>query len=58
MAYDEKKCVILSGEVLIMKSVEYNKIVDEIEGFKDLGSIGRTQKLGSNALVIMVPKTY
>jgi len=54
MEYDEKKCVILLDEVSIMKSVEYNKIVDEIEGFEDLGSIGRTQKLGSHALVIMV----
>lgn len=54
MTYDEKKCVILLDEVSIMKSVEYNKIIDEIEGFEDLGSIGRTQKLGSHALVTMV----
>lgn len=54
MTYDEKKCVILLDEVSIMKSVEYNKIIDEIEGFEDLGSIDRTQKLGSHALAIMV----
>lgn len=54
MSYDGKKCVILLDEVSIMKSLEYNKIIDEIEGFEDLGSIGRTQKLGSHALVIMV----
>lgn len=37
-----------------MKSVEYNKILDEIERFEDLDLIDRTQKLGSYALVIMV----
>jgi len=26
-----------TGRVSIMKSVEYNKIIDEIEGFEDLG---------------------
>lgn len=38
--YDEKKCVILLDEVSIMKSIEYNKILDEIEGFEDLGPLG------------------
>lgn len=58
LTYDEKKCVILLDEVSIMKSVEYNKTLDEIEGFEDLGLIGRTHKLGSNALVIMIRGLY
>lgn len=37
--YDEKKCVILLDEVSIMKSIEYNKVLDKIEGFEDLGQL-------------------
>lgn len=37
-----------------MKTIEYNKMLDEIEGFEDLGGLGRTNKLGSQALVVMV----
>jgi len=58
MSYDEKKCVILLDEVSIMKAIEYNKSLDEIEGFEDLGSLGRTNKLGSHALVLMVRGLY
>lgn len=56
--YDEKKCVILLDEVSIMKSIEYNKILDEIEGFKDLGPLGRTPTFGSHALVVMLRGLY
>lgn len=58
MDYNEKKCVLLLDEVSIMKTLEYNKILDEIEGFEDLGDMGRTEKLGSHALVIMVRGLY
>jgi len=54
MKGNEKKCAILLDEVAIMKYIEYNKILDEIEGFEDLGTLGRTNKLGSQALVFMV----
>lgn len=56
--YDEKKCVILLDEVSIMKSIEYNKVLDEIEGFEDLGQLGRTDKFASHALVIMFRGLY
>lgn len=56
--YDEKKCVILLDEVSIMKSIEYNKVLDEIEGFEDLGQLGRTDKFASHALVIMIRGLY
>lgn len=41
-----------------MKTIEYNKVLNEIEGFEDLGTLGRTNKLGSHALVIMVRGLY
>ncbi|CAI6353573.1 unnamed protein product [Macrosiphum euphorbiae] len=56
--YEEKKCVILLDEVSIMKSIEYNKILDEIEGFEDLGPLGRTPTFGTHALVIMLRGLY
>lgn len=58
MNIQEKKCAILLDEVSIMKSIEYNKVLDEIEGFEDLGTLGRTNKLGSHALVVMVRGLY
>lgn len=54
MSYQEKQCVVLLDEISIMKSIEYNKSKDEIEGYEDLGTLGRTDKIGSHALVIMV----
>lgn len=56
--YDEKKCVILLDEVSIIKSIEYNKLLDKIEGFEDLGQFGRTSKFASHALVIMIRGLY
>jgi len=35
---NEKKCTILLDEVAIMKTLEYNKGLDEIEGYEDLGT--------------------
>lgn len=58
MVYEEKKCVILLDEVHIMKAIEYNKILDEIEGYEDLGTFGRFNKISSVALVIMVRGLY
>lgn len=45
-------------KVSIMKSIEYNKVLDEIEGFEDLGELGRTDTFGSHELVIMVRGLY
>jgi len=58
MNKQEKKCAILLDKISIMKTIEYNKVLDEIEGFEDLGSLGRTNKLGSHALVVMVRGVY
>lgn len=58
MSIKEKKCVIMLDEIAIKKCIEYNKTLDEIEGFQDLGSLGRLMKIGSHALVIMIRGLY
>ncbi|KAL4126559.1 hypothetical protein QTP88_010780 [Uroleucon formosanum] len=42
----------------IKKYVEYNKSLDEVEGFEDLGSLGRSNKPGSHALVVTIRGLY
>jgi len=39
MSFKERKCVILLDEMAIKKYIEYNKTLDEVEGFEDLGSL-------------------
>lgn len=34
MTYQQKKCVILLDEVALMKCLEFNKVLDLVEGFK------------------------
>lgn len=41
-----------------MKLIEYNKNLNEIEGFENLETLGRTNKLGSQALVFIVRDIY
>lgn len=57
-SYNERKCVILLDEVSIMKAIEYNTNLDEIEGFEDQGSFDQINKLDSRALVLMVRGLY
>jgi len=45
-------------EVSIMRAVKYSKFLDYIEGFEDLGPLGRNDKIGTHALVIMVRGLY
>lgn len=58
MNVQEKKCAILLDEVSIIKTIEYNKVLDNIEGLEDLGTLGRTNKLDTHALVVMVRGIY
>lgn len=39
MSYTDKKWVILLNEMAISKYMEYNKTIDLIEGFQDLGTL-------------------
>lgn len=36
MSENEKRCTILLDEVAIMNKLEYNKVLDKIEGYEDL----------------------
>jgi len=58
MSFQEKKVIILLDEISIKKAIEYNKALDIIEGYEDLGTLGRTNKIGSYALVIMIRCLY
>ena len=58
MSFKERKCVILLDEMAIKKYIEYNKTLDEVEGFEDLGSLGKSSKPGSHALVVMIRGLY
>ncbi|KAL4112917.1 hypothetical protein QTP88_016632 [Uroleucon formosanum] len=50
MKESDKKCSVLFDEVAIMKHIEYNKSLDLIEGFEDIGVLGRFPKYAKHAL--------
>lgn len=58
MNYHQKKCVVLLDEVALMKCLEFNKSLDCIEGFQDLGEFGQSAQPSKNALVIMIRGLY
>ncbi|XP_025192284.1 uncharacterized protein LOC112592447 [Melanaphis sacchari] len=58
MLFTDRKCVILLDEMSILKYIEYNKALDMIEGFEDLGPLGRSSNYAKHALVIMVRGLY
>lgn len=51
MKRNERKCVLAFDEMSIKELVEYNKKLDLVEGFEDLGPLGRTTKTATHALV-------
>lgn len=58
MSEQKKKCTILLDEVALMKALEYNKTLDLVEGFQDLGTCGSSSTISKQALVIMVRGLY
>lgn len=54
MTRNEKYCVLLFDEMALKKFLEYSKAMDFIEGFEDLGHLGRTNKFAKEALVFFV----
>lgn len=54
MSDDEKQCVLLFDEMSIRKALEYEPKHDLIEGFEDLGPLGRTNNVASHALLFML----
>lgn len=44
ISLQEKKCVGMVDEMSIKYSLEYNKSLDMIEGYEDLGNLGRSSR--------------
>lgn len=53
MEVNQKKCSILFDEMSIKTFFEYNKCLDFIEGYEDLGEMGRTGNPAKSVLVFM-----
>lgn len=51
MTQNEKKSVMAFDEISIKSFLEYNKKLDLVEGFEDLGPLGRTQRKATHAVV-------
>lgn len=58
MSEQQNKCTILLDEVALMKCFEYNKTLDLIEGYQDLGPYGRSPIISKHALVFMIRGLY
>lgn len=54
----EKSCVLMLDEMSIKQSLEYYEHFDVIEGYEDLGSLGRQPLVGKQACVFMVRGLY
>lgn len=54
----EKCCVLLFNEMTIKKGLEYNHLLGILEGYEDMGNIGRTLKPATQALVFMEKVFY
>lgn len=58
MTEKEKFCSIVFDEMSIKKFIEYSKVLDVIEGFEDLGHLGRSNELGTQAMVFICRGIY
>lgn len=54
----QRRCVMLFDEMSLKKHLDYNKKTDIIEGYQDLGSIGRKAIPAGQALVFMLRGVY
>ncbi|KAF2905576.1 hypothetical protein ILUMI_00604 [Ignelater luminosus] len=54
MSSAEKQAVLLFDEISIKKHLQYSSPHDFIEGFEDLGVLGRTSRIGTQVMVFMV----
>ncbi|KAL4085131.1 hypothetical protein QTP88_027423 [Uroleucon formosanum] len=58
MSSQEKYCTLVFDEMKIKNFLEYNKYLDLVEGYEDLGSKGRTNKFAGQAMVFMIRGLY
>lgn len=54
----DKKCIVAFDEMSIKDFLEYNKKLDIVEGFEDLGPLGRAPKNATQALVFCIKGIY
>lgn len=54
----ERTAVLCFDEMSIMENLQYSKEMDLIEGYEDLGSLGRSAKTARYALVFLVRGLY
>lgn len=50
----DRECVLLFDEMSIKKDLQYSPRYDLIEGFEDLGELGRKATPGSHVLVFVI----
>jgi len=58
MSSQEKYCTLVFDEMKIKNFLEYNKYLDLVEGYEDLGSKGRSNQLAGQAMVFMIRGLY
>lgn len=58
MTDQEKQCTLIFDELKIKNFLEYSKYLDLVEGYEDLGSKGRTNKLAGQAMVFIIRGLY
>lgn len=46
--------MLMCDEMCIKKSIDYSSKQDIVEGFEDLGPLGRSEKLATHTLVVML----
>ena len=54
MSKRERQCVLMWDEMSIKRLLEYNRKDDFVEGFQDLGHLGRSDQVANYALVFML----
>lgn len=55
---NEKCCVLCFDEMSIAENLEYSKEMDYIEGYEDLGQLGRSMRTAKYALVFLARGLY
>nr|CAH7733463.1 unnamed protein product [Callosobruchus chinensis] len=54
MCKNERACAVIFDEIALKPKLEYNESFDYIEGYEDLGFLGRKNEIANSALVFYV----
>lgn len=58
MDEQERYCTLVFDEMKIKNFLEYSKYLDLVEGYEDLGPLGRSNKLAGQAMVFLIRGLY